>query len=149
MLFADARIATIPDIFQQDLLSWWGRWWGISSKAADSGNVRWVRGWNAGLFEKVDHKQAEKQKEERKKEKEERKKEKETKRANFKKTVVPRRQLHEEGHVAKDVVVAAALMEELGQPGEEDAPAAEKEGEGGRNLYVQSLHWPVPRRTRQ
>jgi hypothetical protein len=64
---------------------------GVSSKAADSGNGGWVRGWKAGLFEKVDHKQAEKQKEERKKEKEERKKEKEAKRANLKKTMVPRR----------------------------------------------------------
>jgi hypothetical protein len=87
---------------------------------------------------------AEKQKEERRKEKEERAKEKEAKRADFEAAMGPGRQLLEEGHLAKDAVVAAALMESLEQP------AAEKAKEAVI-FYVQSLHRhrQVHRRKRQ
>jgi hypothetical protein len=66
-------------------------------------------------LDKVDRKQAEKQKEERRKEKRERAKELEAKRPAFEAAMVADRQLLEERHLANDAVKKAALMELLGQ----------------------------------
>jgi hypothetical protein len=62
-------------------------------------------------LDKVDRKQAEKQKEERRKEKRPRAKELEAKRSAFEAAMVADRQLLEERHLANDAVTKAALME--------------------------------------
>jgi hypothetical protein len=77
-------------------------------------------------LDKVDRKQAEKQKEERRKEKRERTtKELEAKRSAFEARMVADRQLLEERHLAEDAVTKAVLMEQLEQPAAEKAKEAE------------------------
>jgi hypothetical protein len=99
---------------------------GVSSKAADSGNGGWapVLGWKSNPVDKVDHEQAENQKEERRKEKRERAAFEEAKRVAFEAEMVADRELHEAKKVAEDAVTKAALMELLEQPAAEKAKEA-------------------------
>jgi hypothetical protein len=85
-----------------------------------------------------------------------RRRKKEAQRANFKKTktMVPRRQAHEEGRVAKDAVATAVLLEGLACKLQEVAEAQAQEAHCGNPLPawapktpMQGLrHGPLPAR---
>jgi hypothetical protein len=85
-------------------------------------------------LDKVDRKQAEKQKEERRKEKRERVEVLEAKRSAFEAKMSAGRRLHEEGHLANDALAVAGLLEQLEQPAAEKAKGAEAAGRRRRRL---------------
>jgi hypothetical protein len=95
-------------------------------KALDDGVGGWLRPKEVGLFKEKDPEQVMREAQHQ---------------ANFEAAMEPSRQLHKEGHLAKDAVAAVGLMEQLEQPAaeslrcqkvryrpaaESDEPAAEK-----------------------
>jgi hypothetical protein len=76
-------------------------------KKPDDGNGGWVRPEEVGLFKHVDPEEVRREAQHQ---------------AEFAAEMEPSRQLHEEGHLARDAVEKAVLLEQLEQPAAKKAP---------------------------
>ena len=90
-------------------------------KESDDGNGGWVRPEEVGLFKHVDPEEVRREAQHQ---------------AEFAAEMEPSRQLHEEGHLARDAVEKAVLLEQLEQPAAEKAKEKPKEAKDWTCKYT-------------